>query len=92
MDHDRRRRVAAGVTTAMIDGLNLCSATSSVRPGWCAGSRMDALDRLPARASGDASRMGVSGELPRRAGGELPQPLGQGRPRVLELLHKRRLP
>jgi 2-polyprenyl-6-methoxyphenol hydroxylase-like FAD-dependent oxidoreductase len=47
MDYDRRRRVDAGVTAAMTDGLNLCSATSSVRPSWCAGSGMDALDRLP---------------------------------------------
>jgi 2-octaprenyl-6-methoxyphenol hydroxylase len=78
MRYDRLRRADAGLVAAMTDGLNrlfsndLAPAKLVRRIGWGALDRVPPLKHLAMRHG-----MGLSGDLPRLARGELPQPLGR---------------
>jgi 2-octaprenyl-6-methoxyphenol hydroxylase len=77
MRYDRLRRADAALVAAMTDGLNrlfsndLPAAKLVRRIGWGALDRLPPLKHLAMRRG-----MGLSGDLPRLARGELPQPLG----------------
>jgi 2-octaprenyl-6-methoxyphenol hydroxylase len=79
MDYDRRRRSDARVIAAMTDGLNLLFCNELAPAKLLRRIGLGALDRLsPLKHLAMRRGMGVIGDLPRLARGELPQPVGAG--------------
>jgi 2-octaprenyl-6-methoxyphenol hydroxylase len=76
MGYDRRRRADAGMVAAMTDGLNLLFCNELAPAKLVRRIGLSALDHLPALKHLAMRRgMGLIGDLPRLARGELPQPL-----------------
>jgi 2-octaprenyl-6-methoxyphenol hydroxylase len=76
MGYDRRRRADAGMVAAMTDGLNLLFCNELAPAKLVRRFGLSALDRLPALKHLAMRRgMGLIGDLPSLARGELPQPL-----------------